>query len=123
MTAQLTPAPVDLPARKPGFPRFIQQLVEAGSQRQCLPAATEIAGGFANVIPVLEQGGKGVPILVRQYLKAGGRVLCFNVDSSFSNALDALILVDLRRASPQVLDRYLGKEGVWIFRARHDHSA
>ena len=52
----------------------------------------------------IENDGKGVPVLIRQYLKAGGRVLGFSVDPNFSDTLDALILVDLRRAPLPLLD-------------------
>ena len=53
----------------------------------------------------IEDDGKGVPVLIRQYLKAGGRVLGFNVDPNFSDTLDALIMVDLRRAPLGLLRR------------------
>jgi putative hemolysin len=71
------------------------------------------------LIAELEQDGKGVPILIKQYLKTGGRLLGFNVDRSFGNALDALILVDLRTAPAALLDRYMGKERAAEFRAWH----
>jgi hypothetical protein len=54
----------------------------------------------------IEGNGKGVPVLVRQYLKAGGQLLAFNIDPGFSDVLDALLLLDLRTASPSVLARY-----------------
>jgi hypothetical protein len=50
-----------------------------------------------------------VPVLLRQYLKLGGKLLGFNLDPRFSNALDGLILVDLTRTEPRLLQRYLGK--------------
>lgn len=49
----------------------------------------------------LEPDGKGVPVLVKQYLKAGGRVLGFNIDPRFSNVLDVLMMADLRRTPPR----------------------
>jgi putative hemolysin len=57
----------------------------------------------------IEDDGKGVPVLIRQYLKAGGRVLGFSVDPNFSDTLDALILVDLRRAPLPLLERCMGR--------------
>jgi putative hemolysin len=71
------------------------------------------------LIADLERDGKGVPILLRQYLKTGGRLLSFNVDRNFSNALDALIMVDLRTAPAPLLDRYLGKARAAAFREWH----
>jgi putative hemolysin len=74
---------------------------------------------LADPIADLEADGKGVPILIRQYMKLGGRMLGFNVDASFSNVVDGLILVDLRKTPPAVLSRYLGREGARTFLARH----
>jgi len=58
----------------------------------------------------LESDGKGVPILIKQYMKAGGRVLGFNIDPHFSNVLDVLMMADLRRAPQPILERYMGRE-------------
>jgi putative hemolysin len=71
----------------------------------------------------LEQDGKGVPVLIRHYLKVGGQLLGFNVDQSFSNALDALIMADLRTASPAMLERCMGCSGAASFRAYHALNA
>lgn len=67
----------------------------------------------------MEQDGKGMPVLLRQYLKLGGRILGFNVDPDFANALDGLIMVDLTRTEPKVLARYMGAEGLLRFQAYH----
>ena len=71
-------------------------------------------GGFdvedlSDVISDLEPSRAGIPVLLRQYLKLGGKLLGFNVDPEFSNALDGLILVDLTKTEPRLLERYLGK--------------
>jgi putative hemolysin len=58
----------------------------------------------------LESDGKGVPILIKQYMKAGGRVLGFNIDPRFSHVLDVLMMADLRNAPLSVLERYMGRE-------------
>ncbi len=67
----------------------------------------------------VEADGKGLPILLRQYAKIGGRLLGFNVDRKFSNVLDGLVVVDLRRTEPAVLERYMGREAAARFRRRH----
>ena len=64
-----------------------------------------------------EPDGKGIPVLLRQYLKLNATILEFNVDPDFSNCLDALILVDLREAPAPVLSRYMGKEAYKTFMA------
>ena len=55
---------------------------------------------------------------LKQYLKLGGRLLGFNVDPEFSNVLDVLIMVDLRRTSRKILNRYMGREGAAAFLAQ-----
>jgi hypothetical protein len=71
------------------------------------------------VIADMETDGKGVPILLKQYLKLGGKLLGFNVDPHFSDALDGLVLVDLRQTEPEILDRYMGKAGSTRFLEFH----
>jgi putative hemolysin len=67
----------------------------------------------------VEADGKGLPILLRQYAKIGGKLLGFNVDRKFSNALDGLVVVDLREIDPAVLERYMGREAAARFRQAH----
>jgi hypothetical protein len=67
----------------------------------------------------VEADGKGLPILLRQYAKIGGKLLGFNVDRKFSNVLDGLVVVDLRQTDPAVLDRYMGREAAQSFRKIH----
>lgn len=67
----------------------------------------------------VESDGKGVPILIKHYAKLGGRMLGFNVDKEFSDVLDGLVLVDLRKSDRTVLQRYLGDDGLKTFLSYH----
>ena len=67
------------------------------------------------IITDIERDGKGVPVLLRQYLKLGGRLAAFNVDPKFSRCLDGLIVVDLARTERAMLERYMGPEGAASF--------
>ena len=67
----------------------------------------------------VESDGKGLPILLRQYAKIGGKIFGFNVDRKFSNTLDGLVVVDLRQTDPAVLERYMGREAATAFRKLH----
>jgi putative hemolysin len=67
----------------------------------------------------IEADGKGLPILLRQYARIGGKLVGFNVDRRFSNVLDGLVVVDLRRTEPAVLERYMGREAAEKFRQVH----
>ena len=74
---------------------------------------------LAQPIADVEADGKGLPILLRQYAKIGGKMLGFNVDRKFANVLDGLVVVDLRQTETAVLDRYMGREGAARFRKFH----
>ena len=67
----------------------------------------------------IETDQKGIPVLLRQYLKMGGELLGFNADRNFSDSLDGLIVVDLTRTDPKMLSRYLGVEGSARFLEYH----
>jgi putative hemolysin len=75
--------------------------------------------GLAQPITDVEADGKGLPILLRQYAKIGGKLVGFNVDRKFSNVLDGLMVVDLRQTDPAVLERYMGREAATRFRELH----
>ncbi|MGA2273022.1 MAG: GNAT family N-acyltransferase [Bryobacteraceae bacterium] len=85
-----------------------------------VPANIEQLSGL---VADLERDGKGVPILLRQYLKTGGKLLAFNVDRGFSHVLDALIMVDLRSAPTAILERYFGKPEAAAFVQWHRERA
>jgi putative hemolysin len=74
---------------------------------------------LSSVVSELEPDGKGAPVLLRQYLKLGGRMLGFNVDPAFGNALDCLVLVDLRKTNPRVLQKYMSDAGWERFANAH----
>jgi len=45
-----------------------------------------------------------VPILLKQYTKLNARFIGFNLDPNFSDALDGLMLLDLRLLPPEILE-------------------
>ena len=69
----------------------------------------------SQLLEEIEPDGKGAPVLLRQYLKLGGRLACFNVDETFSGVVDGLIVVDLLRTEPKALQKYMGREQVAAF--------
>jgi len=86
------------------------------------PMGPELLSGvdeLASVIAELEPDGKKLPVLLRQYLGMGAQVIGFNVDRRFSNALDALIIVDLLRCRNTALAKYFGKEPLARYLAYH----
>jgi hypothetical protein len=73
----------------------------------------------SSIVAELEPDEKGMPVLVRQYLKLGAEYVAFNVDPAFGDCVDGLIVVDLARAERKQLERYMGKEGMGAFLAHH----
>ena len=63
--------------------------------------------------------GKGVPVLLRQYLGLNGKLVSFNVDAQFNDALDGLIVVDMRKVDSKTLGRYMGSEEANIYLSYH----
>lgn len=74
---------------------------------------------LSRLVARIEPDDKGVPVLFRHYLRLGGRLLGFSVDAGFANALDGLMMVDLRHVEPTVLTRYMGESGSAAFRTYH----
>lgn len=74
---------------------------------------------LSGLVADIEAGSQGVPTLLRHYLRLGGKLLGFNVDPDFANALDGLIVVDLTKTEPRLLERYLGKEEAAALLAHH----
>jgi putative hemolysin len=109
---------------KPDFARFVTPRnpppVLSRPGAGALPGAivrsvTEVGALLAEI----EADRKGVPVLLRQYLKLNAKLLGFNVDPAFGNALDGLMLVDLLDVDRALLTRYLGTEGSRRFLAHH----
>jgi putative hemolysin len=60
---------------------------------------------------------RGVPVLLRQYLGLGGRVLGFHVDAAFGGCVDCLTVVDLRRTPDATLAKYMDATQLAAFRS------
>lgn len=72
---------------------------------------------LGSLIEDREPDGKGVPVLLRHYLKLGARTIGFNVDVDFGNALDCLIVLDLRRVPVTMLQKYMTPGSLQQFRS------
>ncbi len=102
----------------------LARLVRARNPFRVLPSRqdVELLNGavwdieeLSALIADIEIDHKGVPILLKQYLKLGGQLLAFNVDRKFTDALDGLIVVDLDKTDARVLERYMGAAGAADF--------
>ncbi len=72
---------------------------------------------LGSLIEDREPDGKGVPVLLRHYLKLGARTIGFNIDTDFGNSLDCLIVLDLRRVPVETLQKYMSADALQEFRS------
>lgn len=72
------------------------------------------------LISEIEKDGRGIPILLRHYLKLNATILNFNVDKHFSNVVDGLIFVDLTKTDTKLLRRFMGQKGLNVFARHHE---
>ncbi|MCL1825497.1 MAG: lysophospholipid acyltransferase family protein [Betaproteobacteria bacterium] len=71
------------------------------------------------IVQDIEDDKKGIPILLRQYLKLGGRLLAFNMDKEFSSVMDGLIAIELRNTDSRTRIKYMGEEAAAAFCKYH----
>lgn len=82
--------------------------------RHPLPRAVDSADAPGDVAALnaavvqADSEGKGVPVLLRHYLKLGARAVAFSIDPAFGHSTDVLMVVDLQAAPAAILKRYLG---------------
>jgi hypothetical protein len=74
---------------------------------------------LGDAVAALDAEGKGVPVLLRQYLKLQAHAVGFSVDPAFGHVVDALMVVDLPQAPASMLRRYMGAEAAQAYVARH----
>lgn len=72
-----------------------------------------------DLIEELEGSHIKIPILIKHYLRMGARILAFNIDRSFSDALDILMVTDLLKADPDQMRKYMGEDGYARYLAYH----
>jgi len=90
-----------------------------GISRHLLRNSLQDIDDISLLISGIERDGKGIPILLRQYLKLNGTLLCFNVDRNFSDVVDGLLLVDLTNTQPRLLKKFMGEDNYRRFAAIH----
>lgn len=88
----------------PTFPRLKSWELKAASK------VVQSIEDVSQLVSEVEKDEKGVPILIKQYLKLGATLLAMNVDHDFGDCLDGLMLCDLTKTEPRVLRRYMGQE-------------
>lgn len=107
------PEPIFKGRFKPRCPYPLQKIKKATYRP--LVASIRHIEDVSCLVANLEKDGKGIPILIKHYLKLNAQFINFNIDKHFSHALDGLIWVDLRTTDPRILKRFMGNKGLRQF--------
>ena len=91
--------------RNPFKPKRILGL-EKTAISQNLRSTEEVSA----LVSEIEEDGKGVPMLIKHYLKMNATLLSFNIDPDFSDVLDGLLMSDMTTTDPKLLKLYMGEE-------------
>ena len=84
------------------------QLGLLSEDARLLPTALEEVKLLTALVSKLEPDEKGIPVLLRQYLRLGGTMAAFNIDHDFGDTLDCLVIVEPKTIEPRLRQRYLG---------------
>jgi len=101
------------PRRPPRSVRF------RDADPRCLSTLVSDLADVEELIGEIESDRRGMPILLRQYLKLNAKLLGLNVDPDFGDVVDGLLLVDLTTVARPILTRYFGREAAEAFLAFH----
>ncbi len=88
--------------------------------REFISANLQNVDDCSALVSSVETDGKGIPVLLKHYLKLNATILSFNVDKDFSDVLDGLIMVDFKEIDPRTLSKYMGEEKCRAYLAQHD---
>jgi putative hemolysin len=91
--------------------------------REFISADLQNVDDCSALISSLETDGKGIPTLLKHYLKLNATLLSFNVDKDFSSVVDGLIMVDFTETDARLLAKYMGEENCREYLAMHKKEA
>jgi len=87
--------------------------------REFISANLQNVDDCSALVSSVETDGKGIPVLLKHYLKLNATILSFNVDKDFSDVLDGLIMVDFTEVDSRLLGKYMGEEQCRAYLAKH----
>jgi putative hemolysin len=83
-------------------------------------SARDAIEDISMLVSEVEKDSKGVPTLIKHYLKLNGQFLAFNLDKAFSDVIDGLIWVDLLKTEPKIVERFMRPRGAMAFYGYHN---
>jgi len=88
-------------------------------EREAILRGVKTIDDVSTLIAEIEPDRKGVPTLLRHYVKLNARFLSFNVDADFSDVLDGLMIVDLLKTDTKTVRFFMGPEKAEEFYQYH----
>jgi putative hemolysin len=85
----------------------------------CLSHAFQDIDDVSAIVSELESDQKGIPILVKHYLRLNARMISFNLDKAFSHVIDGLVIVDMMKVDEPVLAKFMGAAELKEYRDYH----
>lgn len=76
-----------------------------------------------DLVTDLEVDGKGIPPLVKHYVKLGGKFAAFSIDPMFNYCVDGLVIVDLLDTETTLLSKYMNEQVDSYYSYHRDHSS
>lgn len=89
------------------------------AERETIATSVHDIDEISALISEVEHDRKGIPTLLRHYVKLNARFLCFNIDPQFSDVLDGLMIVDLLKTDPKIVRFFLGSRAADDFYRHH----
>lgn len=102
---------------RPKAPPRLRRFPHAAESR--LATLVSDVADVEELVGEIESNGRGVPVLLRQYLRLNAKLLGFNIDPDFGDVVDGLVLVDLTKVERPILNRYMGPDGAAAFLDYH----
>lgn len=87
-----------------------QQLGLRPEDARLLDKAVPDIRALSAIVSEIEPDGKGIPVLLKQYHRLGGRMISFGIDADFGGVLDCLVVVKLDDTPERIRLRYRGKD-------------
>ena len=73
----------------------------------------------STLVSGLENDGRGVPVLFKQYARMNAKLLKFGMWPEHGNSIVGFMIADFTTAEPKLLRRYMGEDGYRRFREWH----
>jgi putative hemolysin len=97
----------------------VDKVLKRRHRLQCASSIPSDIDELSSLITDIESDRKGIPILLKHYVKLGGKLMSFGLDPAFGNVLDGLVLVDLLKSDRRIMNRFMGEEGASLYFGYH----